>query len=335
MERCFTYNKPFKLEQGGELPCFNLTYHTFGNFNPKTNNVVWICHALTANSNPVEWWPCLVGDGFFFNPDEHFIICVNMPGSCYGSVGPLSINPQTNAPYYLTFPEITIRDMVNMYDLLRQHLQIEKIQYLVGGSMGGQQAMEFAYLLGSAVSRLVLLATNAFHSPWGVAFNESQRMAICADVTWGEPIANAAQKGLEAARAIALLSYRNYETYAVTQIDIEKENIGLLKASTYQNYQGQKLVKRFNAYSYWYLTKAMDSHNIGRGRGGANYALKQILAQTIVIGIHSDWLFPLSEQKFIAANVPQGMFVGIPSLYGHDGFLIEAEKITAVLKTAF
>jgi homoserine O-acetyltransferase len=335
VENCFTYNKAFKLEHGGELPCFNLTYHTFGTFDPNLNNVVWICHALTANSNPMEWWPGLVGDDYFFNPKEHFIICVNMPGSCYGSVGPLSINPQTNAPYYLTFPEITIRDMVNMYNLLRQHLGIEKIQYLVGGSMGGQQAMEFAYLLGSAVSRLVLLATNALHSPWGVAFSESQRMAIRADNTWGEPNENAAKKGLEAARAIALLSYRSYEAYHATQADNEKENVGLQKAVTYQNYQGQKLVKRFNAYAYWYLTKAMDSHNIGRGRGGAIYALKQLTAQTIVIGIHSDYLFPLSEQKFIAEHVQNGTFVNIPSLYGHDGFLIEAEKITAVLKTAF
>lgn len=335
MESNFVYQQHFKLEQGGELPCFNLTYHTFGEHDPNTNNVVWICHALTANSNPIEWWPGLVGDGCFFNPKEHFIICVNMPGSCYGSVSPLSINPQTKMPYYLTFPEITIRDMVRMYDLLRQHLGIEKIQYLVGGSMGGQQAMEFAHHLGGDVCKLVLLATNAFHSPWGIAFNESQRMAIMADSTWGEPRADAAQNGLKAARAIALLSYRNYQTYHITQADNEKENIGVLNAVTYQNYQGQKLVKRFNAYSYWYLTKAMDSHNIGRGRNGATHALKKIVAQTLVIGIQSDVLFPLSEQRFIAEHVQNAKLVEIPSLYGHDGFLIEATKITDELKKAF
>lgn len=335
MQKTFNYNQKLELEQGEELPCFTLAYHTFGKLNKDKSNVVWICHALTANSNPLEWWPGLVGENCYFNPEKHFIVCANMLSSCYGSTGPLSDNPDKNKPYYLDFPPITIRDIVQSLDLLRKDLGIESIQYLVGGSMGGQQAMEWAYLLGEKVKNLVLLATNARHSSWGIAFNESQRMAIAADNTWGENRADAAQNGLKAARAIALLSYRNYDTYCKSQVDVEGENLGALRATTYQQYQGEKLAKRFNAYSYWYLSKAMDSHNIGRKRGGVENALKHITAKTLVIGILTDLLFPVCEQKFLAGKIPDARYAEIKSLYGHDGFLLEFEKITKELIQRF
>ena len=328
MENKFSHHKVFELEQGEELPCFDLTYHTFGKLNKEKDNVVWICHALTANSDPTDWWKGLVGEKDYFNPDKYFIVCANILGSCYGSTQPLSINPHTSQPYYLDFPTITIRDIVQSLELLRQHLEIEKIQFLIGGSMGGQQAMEWAFLLKDKVKNLILLATNAKHSPWGVAFNESQRMAIEADSTWGEQNEKAGLNGMKVARSIALISYRNFETYGKTQNDSESENLGLQKASSYQRYQGEKLAKRFNAYAYYFLSKAMDSHHIGRGRGGAEKALQQISAKTLVIGITTDLLFPVCEQKYLAGKIPNARYAEIKSLYGHDGFLIETEKIT-------
>lgn len=328
MGNVFIHNKTFQLESGKTLPELQLAYHTYGKLNAKKDNVVWVAHALTANSDVFDWWKGLVGENCLFNPEEHFIVCANILGSHYGSTSPLSINPDTGNPYYHHFPEITIRDIVNSLELLRQHLGIERINTLIGGSMGGQQALEWAISKNQIIDNLILLATNAQHSPWGIAFNETQRLAIKADRSWYNNAKDAGIKGLKAARAIALLSYRNYNTYKVTQSDDNSENLGNLKASSYQNYQGEKLVNRFNTYSYWYLTIAMDSHNVGRKRNGIKNALKEINAKTLVIGISSDLLFPVEEQKFLAKHIPNAIFSEIDSLYGHDGFLIETEKIT-------
>lgn len=328
MGNVFIHNETFQLESGKTLPELQLTYHTYGKLNAKKDNVVWVAHALTANSDVFDWWKGLVGENCLFNPEEHFIVCANILGSHYGSTNPLSINPDTGNPYYHHFPEITIRDIVNSLELLRQHLGIERINTLIGGSMGGQQALEWAISKNQIIDNLILLATNAQHSPWGIAFNETQRLAIKSDRSWYNNAKDAGIKGLKAARAIALLSYRNYNTYKVTQSDDKSENLGNLKASSYQNYQGEKLVNRFNTYSYWYLTKAMDSHNVGRNRNGIKNALKEINAKTLVIGISSDILFPVDEQKTIAKFIPNAAYTEIDSLYGHDGFLIETEKIT-------
>ncbi|OFZ01537.1 MAG: homoserine O-acetyltransferase [Bacteroidetes bacterium RIFCSPLOWO2_12_FULL_31_6] len=326
----FTYKQPFKLESGRTLPEFQLAYTTLGKLNAEKDNVIWITHALTANSNPAEWWDGLVGTGKFFNPEKHFIVCANVLGSPYGSTHPLSVNPQTGNKYYHNFPEITIRDIVNAFELLREELGITKIHTLLGGSLGGQQAVEWAIQQPDLFENLFLIATNAKHSPWGIAFNETQRLAISADRTWFSYSDDAGLKGLKTARAIALLSYRNYNTYNSTQEDNE-EKIDAYKASSYQNYQGGKLVNRFNAYSYWHLTKVMDSHNVGRQRGGVKDALGLIKANTLVVAINSDVLFPISESITLNENIKNSELEIINSLYGHDGFLIE----TAQLKTLF
>lgn len=335
MAQVFFYKKPFQLESGKKLPELQLAYHTYGKLNAKKDNVIWVAHALTANSNVFDWWKGLFGENNLFNPEEHFIVCANILGSHYGSTNPLSINPDTGNPYYHHFPEITVRDIVNSLELLRQHLGIEKINTLIGGSLGGQQALEWAILRNDIIDNLIVLATNAQHSPWGIAFNETQRLAIKADRTWFNNAPDAGLKGLKTARAIALLSYRNYNTYKTTQSEDKSENLGDLKASSYQNYQGEKLVNRFNAYSYWYLSKAMDSHHVGRNRGGIENALHQIKAKTLVIGISSDLLFPVEEQKFLAKHIPNAIYTEIDSLYGHDGFLIETEKITNEIEKHF
>jgi homoserine O-acetyltransferase len=331
----FKYDKEFKLELGGKLPELELYYTTYGKLNPDRSNVIWVCHAFTGNSNFQDWWPGLFGTGLLYDPEEYFIICVNMPGSCYGSTGPLSINPVSGIPYYHGFPEITNRDILRSFGLLREHLGISRIHTVTGCSLGGQQALEWAVSEPELFKNLIAIGANAFHSPWGIAFNETQRMAIRQDLTWELSTDTAGQSGMKIARAMALISYRNYNTYKATQSEEDVDKTDDFKACSYQIYQGEKLAKRFNAFSYWYLSKAMDSHNVGRGRGSVEKALERITANSLFIGLDSDVLFPVPEQKYLASRVKNGKFTSIDSLYGHDGFLLEPEKLTRVIRTFY
>lgn len=331
MPELFHTREELALEPGGKLPGFTLAFTTQGRLNAAGDNVVWITHALTADADAGSWWPGLVGRGKLFDPQKDFIVCANILGSCYGSTGPLSINPETGSPWYHDFPLLTVRDIVSALDRLREHLGITRIRTLAGGSLGGQQALEWATQQPELAEQLILIATNAKHSPWGIAWNESQRLAIGADPSFGDKRDDAGSAGLKAARSIALLSYRQYGTYAASQQD-DEEIITGHKAASYQQYQGEKLVKRFNAFSYHVLSRAMDSHHVGRGRGGCEAALAAVKARTFVIGIQSDGLFPVCEQEFLAAHIPEAEFVIIPSHYGHDGFLLESASLTAHLQ---
>lgn len=325
----FEYTGHFELENGQVLPGITIAYTQWGKPNADQSNVVWVCHALTANSDPSEWWKGLVGEGFLLDPQKYCIIGANILGSCYGSTGPLSTNPATGLPYYSDFPSVTIRDMVQAHVLLRQHLGIHKIALLMGGSMGGYQVLEWAVMEPQVIQKLFLIATSASESAWGVAVHTAQRMAIEADATWHHHQPDAGAKGLKAARAIGMLTYRNYNTFQEKQTDPDPEKTDGFKASSYLQYQGEKLVKRFNAYAYWILTKAMDSHHLGRGRGGELIAVLQTIQQpTLIMAIRSDILCPPDEQAFMAAHMPHAQLVEIDSTYGHDGFIIETEQIT-------
>jgi homoserine O-acetyltransferase len=332
--RIYTYKKPFQLESGRILPGFNLAYTTLGKLNESKDNVIWVFHALTANSDASEWWYGLVGEGCIFDPEKYFIVCVNMPGSCYGSISPLDVDAETGEVFYHTFPWFTTRDMIRSYQFLRDHLGIEKVYAGLGGSMGGQQLLEWAIEEPAAFEHIIPIATNAQHSPWGIAFNASQRMCIEGDSTWKENNESAGIEGMKTARSIALLSYRNYHTYdhaqqsitsATEMLTVDKQ---VFKSESYQRYQGEKLAKRFNAFSYYFLSKGMDAHNVGRGRNSVEEALNTIRAKALVIGIESDILFPISEQQFLAENIIGAQLAVIDSNYGHDGFLLEFEKIT-------
>lgn len=327
-ENSYIHKKPFTLESGKKIKDLEIKYHTYGTLNAKKDNVVWICHALTGNSDVFDWWRGLFGENRLFNPKDHFIVCANILGSPYGTTNPLSINKATGLPYFLSFPEFTIRDMAAAHQLLADYLNLKDIDLLIGGSIGGQQAMEWAISEPKRIKKLVLISTNAQHSSWGIAFNESQRLAISSDRTFYSNSANGGSKGLKVARSIALLSYRTYGTYVSTQVEVNSDKTSDFKAASYQNYQGEKLVKRFNAYSYWYLTKAMDSHNVGRKRNSIDDALKQIQAKTLVIGIENDVLFPIGEQIFLAEKIKNARFFNLDSFYGHDGFLIDTEILT-------
>ncbi len=322
-------DEPFQLERGGALPRLELAFHTCGKRSPGSDNVVWIYHALTGNSDPATWWPDIVGEGKAIDTRKYFVVCVNVPGSCYGSTGPLSLNHATGIPYYNEFPKITIRDMTRAFRYVRKELGIDRIALAVGASLGGQQALEAAIEEPELFERLVLIATNPKHSPWGIAWNAAQRMAIEADGTMQQGRASSGRAGLAAARAIAMLSYRSYELYGTTQDRTENDADlpEVFRADSYQRYQGEKLVRRFNPFSYLALSHAMDSHDVGRGRGNIESALTRVTAETTVIGITSDGLFPVKEQRYLAENIPEAVYHEIQSPYGHDGFLIEGEKV--------
>ena len=331
----FHHLSDFQLEGGVSLPGFQLKYTTLGRLNPDRDNVVWVCHALTGNSDFTDWWGGLFTSDGPFDPSRFFVICANMPGGCYGSTGPLSTDPLTGKPYFHTFPVLTNRDVVRAFDLLRQELKIDKVHTLIGGSLGGQQVLEWAIQQPDAFENIIPIACNAVHSPWGIAFNEAQRMAIEADQTWKENDPRAGSEGLKAARAIGMISYRHYDTFGETQSEKTNDTMDAFRASTYQRYQGDKLANRFNAFTYWRLSKMMDSHNVGRNRTSIEKALQGIRAKALVVGIESDILFPLQEQKFLAQQIPKAAFSVMHSIYGHDGFLVEFDQLKKIIRHHF
>lgn len=316
----FHSGKTIDLESGERLSNVSIAYHTYGTYVKGASKVIWVCHALTANSEVADWWNNIFGASKILDPERYFIVCANNLGSCYGTTSPVSVNPATGEKYGRSFPDITIRDMVQVHQLLQAHLDIEKIFLLLGGSQGAQQCLEWAVMQPDSIQNMALLATNARHSAWGIAFNEAQRMAL-----------DAGEKGILAARAIAMLSYRNYEMYERTQLNDDPDLLKDYGASTYQRYQGEKLAKRFDADCYFTLSRAMDTHHIGRKRGAIPEVLGHIKARTLIIGISSDGLFPVPEQAFLAEHIPGAIFSTIDSPYGHDGFLTEGDKINDII----
>jgi homoserine O-acetyltransferase len=229
---------------------------------------------------------------------------------------------------------VTTRDLAESLERLRQHLEIEEIHTLIGGSLGGQVVLEWAYILEKKLKNAVVLASTSKTSPWVIGFNETQRMAIESDCTWGDLDPKAGSKGLETARAIAMLSYRHPDDLKRKQSDPEEKLDGF-RSSSYLRYQGQKLAKRFNALSYWTLTKAMDSHDLGRKRGGSEQALASISAKVLSVGVDKDLLFLPGESQFISRKVQRGTYKEITSTAGHDAFLIEFEQLAFFLQSFY
>ena len=332
----YTAKEPFPFEAGGSLDHLQIVYHCSdrpyaGPSNPR--KVIWVCHALTANSDPEDWWPEMAGPGKLFDTEKFFVVCCNMIGSSYGSSGPATTDPVTGKPYFFDFPATTVRDLVRSQNLVREDLGIPKIDLLIGASIGGFQAVEWLLMYPDVVRNAVLLATLARITPWLTAFEESQRMALeadqtfraCQDLTGG-------REGLKCARSIALLSYRNGDGYNRKQQEPDDDTLFACRSASYQRYQGQKLADRFDAYSYWYLSNTLDSHNAGRGRGGLKAALGRVRCRPTVIAIDSDLIFPPGDMQEMARAIPGARYHEITSHYGHDGFLLETDQLTALLK---
>ncbi len=328
----YTSPEPFALECGAVLPELTIAYHTFGELAPDRSNVVWVCHALTANSDVADWWPHTVEQGCFLDPGRYYTICANILGSCYGTTGPLSVNPATGRPWHGTFPMVTVRDMVRAHQVLARHLGIERVKLLIGSSIGGFQCIEWSVMQPGFAQNCAFIATTPCTRPWASAFNESQRMAIETDPTWGEPSADAGLGGMAVARSIALLSYRGGVAYNTTQADPDPASAGFdRRVHSYQRYQGEKLRKRFNAYSYYRLSQAVDSHNVARGRGPLRQVLAGIAARTLVVAISSDILFPPADHQELVESIPNCQYHLIDSDFGHDGFLVEHEQLGRII----
>ena len=333
----YIHHEPFEFEAGGTLDDLKIVYHTSSpcktDQQGKLKPVIWICHALTANSDAEDWWPQLVGPGKLFDTEKYYIVCVNMLGSPYGSSSPSTTNPETGQPFYFDFPRITVRDIVKANILVRQHLGLEHIDLIIGSSIGGFQAVEWLVMEPERIRKAVLMATSCRTTPWLLAWDEAMRMALEADPSFRACAdLNGGAAALRAARAIGMLSYRSYEGYNLTQAEPDPDVIFPDRAASYQRYQGKKFSDRFDAYSYFYLCYSADSNNVGRKRGGCEAALARVQADCTVIGIDSDRILPLEEQRFLAEHIPGARFHQISSRFGHDGFLLESDQITAIVE---
>ena len=333
MAQLYHHGEAITLESGAVLAEVDITYDTFGTLNEAKDNVIWVCHALTANSDVADWWPHTVEEGHFLDPTRYFIVCANFLGSHYGTTSPLSVNPTTGEKYYYDFPQITVRDMVKCHQLLAKHLGIERVKLLIGSSIGGFQCMEWAISEPKFMESVALIATTTCTEPWAAAFNESQRMAIRTDKTWGEHRDDAGIDGMAVARSIALISYRGGAAYNATQQDENPAEASFTRrAHSYQQYQGEKLRRRFNAMSYYRLSEAVDSHNIARGRGSIAEALAKIEARALIVAISSDILFPPEAHVPMREHIRDVEYHLIESEFGHDGFLVEHEKLNTIIQ---
>ena len=344
-----TPENPLRLEYGGVLPHVTVTFETYGELSAAKDNAVLLCHALTGSAHAAGvqhkgevpgWWDPLVGPGKAVDTRRHFVVCANVLGGCYGTTGPGSAEPDTGEPYRLRFPRYTVRDMVAVQARLLDALGLETVRAVVGGSMGGMQALEWAASYPARVRSLVSIAVGARHSAWAIGLNEVARRAITSDPAWqgGDyPTGTQPETGLGLARAVAMLSYRSVDSleakFGRERVSASRE---LLERSfeieSYLNYQGVKLVKRFDANTYLYLTKAMDDYDLAEGRGRLKDVLKQMTMPALVLGIDSDVLYPESEVKTLAAGLPNAEYARVTSPHGHDAFLIEFPQVAARLR---
>lgn len=329
-----TLEQPFITESGFRFDQPEIAYKTWGTLNARRDNVVVICHALTGHAAADEWFAGIFGPGRLCDENEKFIICINVPGSSYGSIGPWSVNPKTDRYFKADFPNITIRDMVRFQMLLLDQLDIRGIETVIGGSLGGMQALEFSIMDGR-VKSAILMAMGKAHTPWAIGISEAQRAAIYADNKWKDGYYNREEppvNGLAAARMMAMITYRTPENYQRKfERNLQNEK-GQYQVESYLNYQGKKLTSRFDALSYVILTKAMDTHDITRDRSTPPTVLAGVSTPVLVVGVTSDLLYPLSEQQELSALLPNSTLEIIDSEYGHDAFLIEFKQINNAIK---
>lgn len=323
--------EPLLLENGTTLPRVRIAFRTWGR--PR-NSAILICHALTGSADADEWWFGLFGAGKALDPDTDYIVCSNILGSCYGTTGPTSLRPGTDEPYGTRFPDVTIRDLVNAQARLLEVLGVEYLELVTGGSMGGMQALEWALLYPDRVRTIAPIATGAAQSAWAVAMSESQRQAIKADAEFKEgnyQTGAGPVDGLAAARSMAMISYRSPHNLQ-TRFGRDEADTGGYEVQSYLRYQGKKLVERFDANSYLTLIEAMDTHDVGRGRGSIATALASIVQPALVVKITSDGLYPPGEVGELAAMMPHAELEELDAPHGHDSFLIEMEQVNAHLR---
>ena len=330
-----TFKKPFVTEGGATIPDPTIAFQTWGELNTERDNVILVCHALTGNTSADQWFEGIFGLNKALNPEEYFIICPNVLGSCYGSSGPASINPKTGEPYRADFPDVTIRDIVRIQRQLLDELNINGIELVIGGSMGGMQALEWS-ITDDRPQSAVLIGMGEKHRPWAIGISHTQRQAIYNDPNWNDGFyaaENPPNEGLALARMIAMNSYRHPSDFDEKFGRRLQDGRSQYEIESYLNYQGDKLIDRFDAVSYVRLTQAMDSHDIRRSRPRIQQTLAGLTIPMIVIGIDSDMLYPAEECQQLAKLLPNGRYEEISSPHGHDAFLIEFEQLNPIVKS--
>ncbi|GLV57337.1 homoserine O-acetyltransferase [Dictyobacter sp. S3.2.2.5] len=355
----FTFDQ-LLLQRGDRLGPVTLAYETWGELNATGDNAILITHALTGSShahdvedpeNPkAAWWNPLIGPGKYFDTARYFVICANIIGGCSGSTGPSSENPVTGRPYGMRFPVITIRDMVRSQYKLIKHLGVRRLAMVAGGSIGGQQALEWAVTYPNIVDKVAVIAASAAVSAQAIAFNEVARQSIMADPAWqcGDyRLDQGPATGLAIARMLAMITYQSEESmeqrFARKQAQREpvtaptfSPNLGgRFDVENYLYYQGDQLARRFDANSYLYISRAMDLYDVSEGYASLEDALGRIQSKMLFVGISSDFLFPASHVRWLADKVQtvggDGRYVEINSPHGHDAFLKEWDQLNTVL----
>lgn len=332
---------PFRLEYGSSLPWLDLAWRSWGRLDADGGNAVLICHALTGDAHADDWWAPLFGPGRALDPARDFIVCANTLGSCYGSSGPCSRGPD-GRDWGAWFPAVTIRDQVRAQRLLLQHLGVKRLRLVVGGSLGGLQALEWAFEEDIDVAAIASIAASGRHSAWCLAWSEAQRLALRADPKFRDghyPPEDPPRAGLAAARAIAMATYRSAASLERRLGRRDGQAIFGARAKSPGDYavrgwlrhHGEALVQRFDANAYLRLIDAMDSHDLGRGRGGTPAALARVRQPVLVVSIPSDALYVPADQQALVDALPDGRLAVLDSMHGHDGFLIDAARLEPLL----
>ena len=347
----FSESNPLEMECGEKLSPVTVAYETYGELNAAADNAILVCHALTGSahaagylsSDPKSagWWDSFIGEGKALDTRKYFVVSSNFLGGCYGTTGPVSLHPFSGRPYGVSFPQMTVRDMVRVQKALIDFLGVKQVRTIIGGSLGGMQALEWGVTFPEVVRSIIPIATASQHSPWCIALNDIARQAIMNDPDWrngdyydhGQP-----ERGLSLARQIAMVSYRSDVSFLDRfHRDRIKSNGNTTKSrfdapsffqiESYLRYQGKKLVDRFDANTYIYISRAMDLHDVEYGRGSIEKVLSSVKIPVLCVGIDSDVLYPVHEQKTLASLLPHARYREITSPFGHDAFLIEFEQL--------
>lgn len=353
----FAEDEPFCLESGATLGPVTIAYETYGRLNADRSNAILICHALSGSAHAAGyhsaddrkpgWWDECIGPGKAFDTDRFFVICSNVIGGCYGSTGPASINPATGTPYGLSFPVVTVGDMVRAQRKLIDHLDIDQLLCVAGGSMGGMQVLEWAAHHADRVKSVMPLATTAHHSPMLIAFSEVGRQAIYADPNWNNGDYYTAGKkpdaGLAVARMVGHITYLSdasmHQKFGRRLQQLERYGYEFnteFEIESYLKYNGNSFTRRFDANSYLYITKAMDYFDLAQPTGSlaASFAAAEQV-KFLVVSFTSDWLYPSYHSKeLVTALTVAGAdvtYLDIQSTWGHDAFLLEVETMTRLL----
>jgi homoserine O-acetyltransferase len=352
----FSVTEPFQMDCGTRLTSVTVAYETYGELNSAHDNAILVCHALTGSAHAAGflsddpksagWWDSFIGEGKTLDTRKYFVVCSNFLGGCYGTTGPVSLDAATGKPYGMKFPQMTVRDMVRIQKSLIDHLGIQELRTVIGGSLGGMQALEWGVSFPDVVRSIIPIATASQHSPWCIGLNEIARQAIMNDPEWreGEYYAEGQPaRGLSLARQVAMMSYRSDVSFSSrfhrdrirtnghgSPTRFEASN--LFQIESYLHYQGKKLVDRFDANTYIYISRAMDLHDVSYGRGSIEKVLSSVLLPVLCVGINSDVLYPVHEQKLLASQLPHSVYREIDSPHGHDAFLIEFEQLGKLVR---